>query len=101
MLVVTRRTGESVSLCDRDGNVFAIIAVTSVDGGKVRIGIEAGNDVAIFRSEVFERIYSKAPALPESFERMLGNRLPHAATEMKPLPHLIDILHGDAVGRHD
>lgn len=28
-------------------------------------------------------------------------RTPHPATAMMPMTHLIDVLHGDAVGRHD
>lgn len=29
------------------------------------------------------------------------DRLPHPATQMKPLPDLDDFFHGDPVGRHD
>lgn len=32
---------------------------------------------------------------------MMERRLPHPATAMMPMTHLIDVLHGDPVGRHD
>ena len=31
----------------------------------------------------------------------MEQRLPHPATDMMPMAHLIDVLHGDPVGRHD
>lgn len=34
-------------------------------------------------------------------EHAMSQRLPHPATQMGPLPDLAEVLHGDAVGRHD
>jgi carbon storage regulator len=51
MLVLTRRTKQSIMIGDD-----IELSVLSVSGEKVRIGIEAPDDVAIFRTEVYERI---------------------------------------------
>lgn len=47
MLVLSRRVGEQIQIGD---DIF--ITVTSVDGHRVRIGIEAPSDVRIRRSEL-------------------------------------------------
>ena len=49
MLVLTRKAGEGILL---DQNVT--INVLSVDGDRVRIGIEAPKDMRIFRRELLE-----------------------------------------------
>jgi carbon storage regulator len=101
MLVLTRRKNERIVIADKaTGGITAIVTVTSTESGKARIGVEAGPEVAVHRAEIWERIYGEVPTL-ESFEAMLSNRLSHPATQMDPLPHLVDILHGDPVGRHD
>ena len=51
MLVLTRRTKQSIMIGD---NVE--LSVLSVSGEKVRIGIEAPDEVPIFRKEVYVRI---------------------------------------------
>ncbi len=51
MLVLTRRQGESV----RIGPDVRVTVVAST-GGQVRIAIDAPEDVAIFREEIFERV---------------------------------------------
>jgi carbon storage regulator len=47
MLVLTRKVGESIII---NGNIK--VTVTKVDGGKVRLGIEAPPDVKVLRSEL-------------------------------------------------
>lgn len=54
MLILTRKTGESILL---DGGIR--ITVVQADAGSVRIGIEAPPDVAIFREELLERMASE------------------------------------------
>ncbi|TVR50654.1 MAG: carbon storage regulator [Gemmatimonadales bacterium] len=51
MLVLSRRAGESVVL---DGGIR--ITVVQVEGGVVRLGVEAPAEVGIFREEVVERV---------------------------------------------
>ena len=57
MLVLTRKTNQSIMIGD------AIeISILSVNGDKVRIGIDAPRDVAVFRKEVYEAIDEGEPA---------------------------------------
>jgi carbon storage regulator len=51
MLVLTRKTGESVVI----GNSIRIVVIESSSGG-VRLGFEAPADVSIYRDEVYEEI---------------------------------------------
>ncbi len=52
MLVLTRRVGESLVI-GKDGRITATIL--RVQGNQVRIGIDAPNDVPIFREEIFSQ----------------------------------------------
>jgi len=54
MLVLTRRTDESIMIGSSDGDIE--IVVVAVDGGKVRIGINAPKGLPIYRFEVWESI---------------------------------------------
>ena len=64
MLVLTRKAGEGITL---DQNVT--IDILSVEGDRVRIGINAPKDMRIFRSELLNetictnREAAKAPAV--------------------------------------
>ena len=51
MLVLTRRSRQSIMIGDE-----IELSVLSVSGEKVRIGIEAPDEVPIFRKEVYLRI---------------------------------------------
>jgi len=51
MLILTRKTGETITVGD---NIQ--IQVLSVKGGQVRIGIDAPREVLVNREEVFERL---------------------------------------------
>ncbi len=51
MLVLTRKPGESLRIGDR-----VKIRVVALASGHVRLAIEAPDDVAIYREEVYERI---------------------------------------------
>jgi carbon storage regulator len=67
VLVLTRRLEESIVI---GGNV--IVTVLSVDGEKVKLGIEAPRDVPILRRELFraiqqqEAVAQKYTGLPSS-----------------------------------
>jgi len=51
MLVLTRKTDQAVNIRDD-----IIVKILSVDGDKIKIGIEAPKNVRIFRQEIFEVI---------------------------------------------
>ena len=51
MLILTRRTGETVMVGDD-----ITITVLGVKGNQVRVGIKAPRDVPVHREEIYERI---------------------------------------------
>lgn len=51
MLVLTRKVGDGIRIGDN-----VIIKIIEMKGGGVRIGIEAPNDMKIYRQEVYDRI---------------------------------------------
>jgi carbon storage regulator len=63
MLVLTRKTGQSIMIGDG-----VEVQVLSVAGEKVRLGITAPRDVSIFRNEVYDRIESEASQGQEELE---------------------------------
>ena len=54
VLILTRRTGESIMLGD---NVS--LTVLAIKGGQVRLGFKAPSDLAIHREEIYERIQAE------------------------------------------
>lgn len=50
MLVLSRKTGEGITL-DQD----VVIQVLSIDGDRVRIGIQAPKEMRIFRKELLDQ----------------------------------------------
>ncbi|MGH8228543.1 MAG: carbon storage regulator CsrA [Steroidobacteraceae bacterium] len=50
MLILTRRSGETVHIGDD-----VIVTVLAVKGNQVRIGIDAPRSVAVDREEIYER----------------------------------------------
>ncbi len=51
MLILTRRTGETVMVGDE-----VTVTVLGVKGNQVRIGVNAPKDVSVHREEIYERI---------------------------------------------
>jgi carbon storage regulator len=51
MLILTRRTGETLMVGDD-----VTVSVLGVKGNQVRIGINAPRDVAVHREEIYEKI---------------------------------------------
>lgn len=51
MLVITRKTGESVAIGED-----IKVTVLSVQGKQVKLGISAPDKVSVFREEVFKRV---------------------------------------------
>ena len=68
MLVLMRRVGESIVI---DGGIR--VTVVSVQGERVRIGIEAPPDVRVDRQEVHERRFDGHITVPPSFEPCLDS----------------------------
>ncbi len=55
MLILTRRSGETVYIGDD-----VIVTVLAIKGNQVRIGINAPRSVAVDREEIFERKRSES-----------------------------------------
>ena len=51
MLILTRRTGESIMIGDS-----VEVKVLGIRSGQVKIGVEAPKDMAVHREEIFNRI---------------------------------------------
>jgi len=51
MLILTRKTGETITIGDQ-----IQIQVLSVKGGQVRIGIDAPREIVVNREEVLDRL---------------------------------------------
>ena len=57
MLVLSRKTGESIQI---DDNIF--VTVSEVKGGRVRLSIDAPRSIRIVRKEVLERDFGGEPS---------------------------------------
>lgn len=51
MLVLTRKPGEKIKI----GN-HIVISVLEIEGGYIKLGVDAPREIAILRMEVFEKI---------------------------------------------
>lgn len=56
MLILTRRTNESVIITDSNDDILAQIVVIKIDKNQVKLGINTSIDNKIWRSEIYERI---------------------------------------------
>jgi carbon storage regulator len=51
MLILTRNVGQSIMIGDE-----VTVTITAVQGGQVKIGIDAPRDISVHREEVYARI---------------------------------------------
>ena len=56
MLILTRRISETLVIGDD-----VTITVLAIKGNQVRLGIEAPDNVAVHREEIYKKIYGKLP----------------------------------------
>lgn len=56
MLILTRRTGETIRINDD-----ITVTVLSIQGGQVKLGVEAPKHVEVHREEVHQRIQAGVP----------------------------------------
>ena len=72
MLVLSRRVGESILI---GGEI--VIKVLKIEGGAVKIGIEAPRKYKVYRKELYERIMEEniraSEAKPTGLEGVLGD----------------------------
>jgi len=57
MLILTRRVGETLRINDD-----IMVTVLGVKGGQVRIGVDAPQEVAVHREEIYKRIQAEKGA---------------------------------------
>ena len=63
MLVLTRKSNQSIMIGDE-----IEVSILSVSGDKVRLGIDAPRDVAVFRKEVYDVIDERGAGNPRPEE---------------------------------
>jgi carbon storage regulator len=60
MLVLSRKCGERVVFPDQN----IVVTLLEIHGGQIRLGIEAPQNVAIYRQEIWERIQNLTEPVP-------------------------------------
>jgi len=60
MLVLSRKVGERIVVPDFN----VVLTVVSVNGNKVRLGVSAPADVAVYREEIWRQIGEEMHDLP-------------------------------------
>jgi carbon storage regulator len=63
MLVLTRKTNQSIMIGDE-----IEVSILSVAGDKVRVGIDAPRNIAVFRREVYDAIDDRGAGNPGGTE---------------------------------
>jgi carbon storage regulator len=64
MLVLTRKLGEVIKIGDK-----IKVVVVSIDGGSVKLGIEAPEEIPVHREEVYEKIAAENRAASSGFDK--------------------------------
>ena len=83
MLVLTRKLGEIIKIGDK-----IKVVVVSVEGGSVKLGIEAPYEIPVHREEVYEKIASEnrvaSAEIDKEKARALKAILPGKTGQSKP-----------------
>ena len=79
MLILTRKTGETLMVGDD-----VTVTVLGVKGNQVRIGINAPNEVAVHREEIYERIKAEERERMRNKRSEFGNRRHQVAMPRVP-----------------
>jgi carbon storage regulator len=83
MLVLTRKLGEVIKIGDR-----IKVVVVSVEGGSVKLGIEAPDEIPVHREEVYEKIASEnkeaSAQIDKEKAKALKKILPAKSAQAKP-----------------
>ena len=68
MLILSRRTDESIVICKKGApaSEAVTIQILSVKGKQIRLGINAPSDVAVHREEIYDRIQSESKEAAEA-----------------------------------
>lgn len=69
MLVLTRKVGERIVVPDLD----LAVTVIPIEGKAVRLGISASQDLAVYREELWQRLYPEIHGPPPKGR---GHRIP-------------------------
>jgi carbon storage regulator len=54
MLILTRRVGESLIIGDD-----VVVTALDINGGQVRIGVDAPKEISVHREEIYKRIQNE------------------------------------------
>ena len=80
MLVLSRKLNENIVI---DGRIY--VKVVRVDGGMVKLGIEAPADVPVHRQEVYDEIQKNNRAALTKGERIVP-RISNLSPSVSPTP---------------
>ena len=69
MLVLSRKTSESIVICDN-----IVVTVVEIRGDKVRLGIDAPRSVSVHRREVYDAIKLSEGLQVESPEKPVSEK---------------------------
>ena len=75
LLILARKSNESINIGDD-----IVITVLSVDGGTVKLGVEAPKEVKLLRGEVYERISKTNQEAANSDFNLLNNLAMNSST---------------------
>jgi len=64
MLVLTRKLGEVIKIGDK-----VKVVVVSIEGGSVKLGIEAPEEIPVHREEVYDKIAAENRAASSGFDK--------------------------------
>lgn len=79
MLVLTRKLGEVIKIGDK-----VKVVVVAVDGGSVKLGIEAPDEIPVHREEVYVKIASENKEASTKFDKDSAKALKEMLSKGSP-----------------